>query len=93
MSCNKRIMGRFLSLWPLFLTPLAHAHPGHELLEHGASHAFFSPDHLLVLVAVGILGAGAGLLVKNTKFRQRLTLSGGGLALVAAVAWTFLKWI
>jgi hypothetical protein len=62
----------------------AHAHPGHDLFEHGTTHVVASPFHLLVLVSLGIALAAATRFARNT--RARIILRLGATACVALAA-------
>ena len=66
------------------------AHPGHDWLEHGASHIVTSPFHLLVLASAG-LGLGvAAKFVRSASARAYLYL-GATVCLMAAAALTLFR--
>jgi len=62
-----------------------HAHPGHDIMAHGASHVATSPFHLMVLAMVGLFSLGIAQLVRNVAAR-RVLQTAGATALVAATA-------
>lgn len=67
------------------MAPVAHAHPGHGLVDHGALHAITSPYHLGVLA---LCGAGLWFGARFVQGRgPRRILQYAGLAglLVAGV--------
>src|SRR5262245_54661090 len=49
----------------------AHAHPGHDLFDHGASHVVSSWYHLLVLTLGGIVFALAARFISHRRARWR----------------------
>jgi hypothetical protein len=68
-------------------TALAQAHPGHDLFQHGFSHAATTPDHLLILVLAGSALFGLGFLIRPRLQRRAIHLVGFLLAVGALVAW------
>jgi hypothetical protein len=74
----------------LFAAAPVWAHPGHDWLEHGASHLVTSPFHLLVLAGAG-LGLGvAAKFVRSASARAYLYL-GATVCLMAAAALTLIR--
>ena len=69
-------------------TIAASAHPGHDLMAHGAGHVATSAYHLFVLFAVAVLSFAGGQFVRHAAAR-RILRAAGATALVAAIAvWT-----
>ena len=67
----------------------AQAHPGHDLMAHGAGHVATSAYHLWALFAVAVVSFAVGQLVRSAVTR-RVFRTAGVTALVAAVAlWGF----
>jgi urease accessory protein len=85
-----RIVRRLAAALPLALIPvIASAHPGHEGaadFTHGFTHPLGGVDHILAMVAVGLLAAklgGRALWLVPTSFV--LTMAAAGLAGIAGV--------
>ena len=70
-----------------FSVLLAQAHPGHDLLEHGASHAATSPYHLAVLACVALVLFAVAQLVRSAAARKYLRLGGAVMLAVAGALW------
>ncbi len=71
-----------MTLMP-FCMLLAQAHPGHDLLEHGASHAASSPYHLAVLACSALVLFAIAQMVRGAAAKKYLRI---GAALVLGVA-------
>ena len=65
------------------------AHPGHDLAEHGLTHAVTSPFHLLMIAVVGALCFIFAKLVVNARVKRVLSSAGAVALLAAAVLWLF----
>jgi hypothetical protein len=63
----------------------AQAHPGHDLMAHGAGHVATSAYHLWVLGAVALASFVVGQIVRNVS-RRRAFRAAGVMALVVAGA-------
>jgi hypothetical protein len=72
----------------LAMLPGNHAHPGHDLLEHGSAHVIGSTFHLTVVAVLTLLMFAAGALV--TKPRIRRSLKRFGFAGVACFAFLWM---
>lgn len=59
---NSNFLRRALPIIALAIPATVHAHPGHGVLDFsaGAMHPILGADHLLAMVAVGLLGAQLG---------------------------------
>ena len=66
----------------------AHAHPGHDIMAHGASHVATSPFHLLVLAMVGLVSMGIAQLVRNVAARRMLRTAGATALIAATAIWS-----
>ena len=75
-----------MAMLPLTLV-LASAHPGHDLMEHGAGHVATSPYHLFVLAAVAALMLGVAQLVRNATAKKYLRFGGATVLIVAGAMW------
>jgi hypothetical protein len=75
-----------MALLPLTLV-MASAHPGHDLMEHGAGHVASSPYHLFVLAAVAVVMLGTAQMVRGASAKKYLRLSGATALLVAGAMW------
>ena len=75
----------WLTIASLFSVASAHAHPGHDLFAHGASHIATSPFHWIVLASLSIAFAVAIRFVQNKKVRTILGLSAGACAVLTAI--------
>jgi hypothetical protein len=76
-----------MALLPLSLV-LATAHPGHDLLEHGAGHVASSPFHLFVLAAGAVVLFGIAQFVRSASARKYLRFAGAAALVVAGALWT-----
>lgn len=73
-----------IALLPLSVL-LANAHPGHDLLQHGAAHAATSPYHIAVLGICALVMLAVAQIVRSSAAKKYLRW-GGAVALIAAVA-------
>ena len=67
-----------------FIHP-ANAHPGHPLLDHGASHLMTSPYHWAMLGATGVAMIAIAKVVRNRSARQCLGIAGIGAVIAAGL--------
>ena len=62
------------SVWaPLSASGLAvnaWAHPGHDMMAHGAAHVATSPYHLAILATATIVAGALGFLVRNARAQR-----------------------
>jgi hypothetical protein len=65
------------------------AHPGHDLMAHGAAHVATSAYHLWVLCAVGLASFAVGQLVRSAANRRVFRAAGVAVLLAAATLWGF----
>ncbi|HEX7862552.1 MAG TPA: hypothetical protein VF773_19615 [Verrucomicrobiae bacterium] len=72
-----------------FSVLLSQAHPGHDLLEHGAGHAASSPYHLAVLTGCACVLFAVGQLVRSASARKYLRLSGAVVLAIVGALWGF----
>ena len=73
-----------------FATALtSYAHPGHDLMAHGAGHVATSVYHLWVLLSVAVASLGVAQIVRRPKARQLLRATGVTVLLAAGVMWGF----
>jgi len=75
-----------MAMLPLTLV-LAKAHPGHDLMEHGAGHVASSPYHLFVLAAVAVVTLGVAQMVRNASAKKYLRLAGATALVAAGAMW------
>jgi urease accessory protein len=61
-SMKSNFLRRALPILAIAIPATVHAHPGHGMLDFsaGAAHPILGADHLLAMVAVGLLGAQLG---------------------------------
>lgn len=83
---------RFFPIAPTVLllpfgATIAHAHPGHDLLDQGIAHALTNADHLFLLAAIGGGLFCFGRAVQRRVPRRVLQSLGVGLVLGAVVLW------
>jgi hypothetical protein len=67
----------------------AQAHPGHDLMAHGAGHVATSVYHLWVLCAVALVSFGVGQMVRTAASRRVLRTAGVMALLAAGTLWGF----
>ena len=65
----------------------AHAHPGHDLGEHGPVHMLTSPYHLAILAVLGLAIWFAGRFIQKQLPKRLVQCSGAAVALAAVVLW------
>ena len=75
-----------MAMLPLTLV-LASAHPGHDLMEHGAGHVASSPYHLFVLAAVAVVTLGVAQMVRNASAKKYLRFAAATALVVAGAMW------
>jgi hypothetical protein len=75
-----------MAMLPLTLV-LASAHPGHDLMQHGAGHVATSAYHLFVLAAVAVVMLGIAQMVRGAKAKKYLRLAGATALVVAGAMW------
>ena len=77
-----------MALLPLSVL-VAKAHPGHDLMEHGAGHVASSPYHLFVLAAVALVLIAAAQVVRSESAKKYLRYAGATALVVAGALWGF----
>jgi hypothetical protein len=80
-SCSRFLI---LTIGYLLSAITGSAHPGHDLLDHGAAHVVASPFHLLVLAAGGIVLALIAKFVRTSRARAVLRIGAMACIVVAA---------
>lgn len=75
-----------MAMLPLTLV-LASAHPGHDLMEHGAGHVASSPYHLFVMAAVAVVMLGTAQMVRSASAKKYLRLAGATALIAAGAMW------
>ncbi len=88
MTISKRLFSSILTagLWLPALA--ASAHPGHDILDHGADHVLISPYHLAALALGGSVILGAARLARGPVVRMAARLAGAAALIAAGVLWT-----
>ena len=61
------------------------AHPGHDLMEHGATHVAASLYHMAILAVISVVSFSL-VSVVNRPMAKRLLLGVGALALITLAA-------
>jgi hypothetical protein len=74
-------------LAPLSLV-LANAHPGHDLMEHGAGHVAASAYHLFVLAGFAVVMLAVAQVVRSDSARKYLRVAGAAALAVAGTLWS-----
>ena len=88
MNFWRNLAGKGLALaGVLSAAATAHAHPGHDLLEHGPKHALTSVDHLLVMAVCGLLLITFGMIAQKRTARRAMIGTGTIAITAAAVLW------
>jgi hypothetical protein len=81
----------FRKLW-MALLPLsvlvANAHPGHDMMEHGAGHVASSPYHLFVLAGFAVVLFAVGQVVRSQSAKKYFRFAGAAALLVAGAVWS-----
>lgn len=77
-----------MALLPLSVL-VAKAHPGHDLMEHGAGHVASSPYHLFVLAAVALVLIAGAQVVRSESAKKYLRYAGAAALVVAGALWGF----
>ena len=77
-----------MALLPLSVL-LANAHPGHDLMEHGAGHVASSPYHLFVLAGFALVLFAVAQVVRSQSAKKYLRFAGAAALLVAGALWGF----
>jgi len=75
-----------MAMLPLTLV-LASAHPGHDLMAHGAGHVASSVYHLFVLAAVAVVTLGVAQMVRSAKAKKYLRLAAATALVAAGAMW------
>jgi hypothetical protein len=70
---------------------LAHAHPGHGLLDRGAAHIVTSPFHLFVLLMIGLALTLVANVVSAPLARRVLRVAAVALVVLTAVSWSLTR--
>jgi hypothetical protein len=65
----------------------AQAHPGHDLMAHGAGHVATSPYHLMVLCLAALVSFVVGQMVRNAVTRRIFRVTGITALLAAGALW------
>src|SRR5687767_13412174 len=86
MNMNFRKL--LMALLPLSVL-LANAHPGHDLMEHGAGHVASSPYHLFVLAGAAVVLFGIAQVVRSQSAKKYLRFAGAAALVVAGALWGF----
>ena len=63
----------------------ANAHPGHHLLDYGATHEITSPYHLMILAAMGVAMIAVAQIVRNPSAQRYLRIAGVGAGIAAGL--------
>jgi hypothetical protein len=61
------------------------AHPGHDLMSHGAAHVATSPYHLAILCLAALTMGALGFLVHSLRAQRLLRFGAVGLGCLALV--------
>ena len=77
-----------MALLPLSVL-IAKAHPGHDLMEHGAGHVASSAYHLFVLAGVAVLLLGVAQFVRSQSAKKYLRFAGASALAAAGALWGF----
>jgi hypothetical protein len=77
-----------LALLPLSVL-LANAHPGHDLMEHGAGHVASSAYHLFVLAGFALALFAVAQVVRSESAKKYLRFAGAASLLAAGALWGF----
>ena len=72
----------------LFSAISTQAHPGHDLFNHGATHALTSPFHLFVLAIIGAASFLAAQVMRSPKVQQSTRAGGLAMMLLSLLLWT-----
>jgi hypothetical protein len=77
--------------WLMALAPLsvalASAHPGHDLMEHGAGHVAASAYHLFVLAGFALVMLAVAQVVQSERAKKYMRLAGAAALVVAGTLW------
>ena len=65
------------------------AHPGHDLLAHGAGHVATSPYHLVVLLGLAFACFALGQMARHIPTRRFFRYAGVTALAAAATLWGF----
>jgi len=65
----------------------AQAHPGHDLMSHGAAHVATSAYHLWVLCVVALISFAVGQIVRSAANRRVFRAAGVTALLAAGTLW------
>ena len=63
-------------------------HPGHDLFDQGATHAWTSPFHLSVLAIIGAVSFLAAQVMRSPKLQQSMRAGGVAMILLSLLLWT-----
>ncbi|MGZ8919345.1 MAG: hypothetical protein ACXW3L_00035 [Limisphaerales bacterium] len=75
-----------MALAPLSVV-LANAHPGHDLMEHGATHVASSAYHLFVLACLAVVMLAVAQVVRSESAKKYLRLAGAAALVIAGALW------